>query len=829
MIIGAFETPSVSVVVVNYNGKHHLEACLMSLLDMDYPRDRLELILVDNGSSDGSVSYVHDRFPSVRVVENEGNLGFARANNIGARFASGELLAMLNNDTKVDRKWLTGLVAELRPSEGIVCAGSVILSWDGRLIDFMGGGLNFYGHGMQPGFGTRHCPDTSNQCPRLVPFACGGAMLIDRQTFLEVGGFDEDYFAFFEDVDLGWRLWLSGYKVVLVSKAIVYHRHHGTARKIPAHQLHVLYERNALMTLFKNYEQRNLDKVLPAALMLLVERELLQSGVDREAFRLGSRDRKATQKVARVGLAGLVAVDDLIQHLDEVLRKRQEVQARRRRSDAEVFAVWDVALDDPSFPGGEYLRAQRKLMAAMKLENYLPVPTRKHVLLLCHEPIGERMAGPAIRYWELACALSKEFDVCLGHPGQPGLAGRGFTVSTYDRAQYETLAAVVDWADVIVSYGYLLGIFPQLADAGKPLVADIYDVFILENLEHHRYLSLADQERVATANLSDLNGELKSADFYLCASERQRDYWLGMLVANGRLGPRTYAADRTLRSLIDVVPFGVQSSSPQRNGSVLKGVHPQIQQSDKLLIWGGGLWDWFDPQTLVRALALIRDRRSDVKLYFMAKQHLDPDTVPEMRAATETMALSRDLGLLDSHVFFGDWIPYDRRSDYLLEADLGISLHLDGAETRFAFRTRLLDYIWAALPIVTTGGDVLGDLVDSHGLGRVVRPGDVEGVAEAILALLAEENLRERLLPKFAGVAESLTWEKATEPLRRYLREPRFAPDREAGLERVGAADRKTPYRALPVKALGILREGGAKSLLWEARQYMRWWWLYRK
>ncbi|MHB9090870.1 MAG: glycosyltransferase, partial [Chloroflexota bacterium] len=87
----------------------------MSLLDMDYPRDRLELILVDNGSSDGSVSYVHDRFPSVRVVENEGNLGFARANNIGARFASGELLAMLNNDTKVDRKWLTGLVAELRP------------------------------------------------------------------------------------------------------------------------------------------------------------------------------------------------------------------------------------------------------------------------------------------------------------------------------------------------------------------------------------------------------------------------------------------------------------------------------------------------------------------------------------------------------------------------------------------------------------------------------------------------------------------------------------------------------------------------------------------
>src|SRR5439155_7651017 len=96
-------------------------------------------------------------------------------------------------------------------------------------------------------------------------FACGGSMLVQRDVFLAVGGFDPDYFAFFEDVDLGWRLWLLGYRVTLTPSAITYHRHHGTTNVIPNHRVHVLYERNALYTIYKNYDEEHLDRILPAS------------------------------------------------------------------------------------------------------------------------------------------------------------------------------------------------------------------------------------------------------------------------------------------------------------------------------------------------------------------------------------------------------------------------------------------------------------------------------------------------------------------------------------------------------------------------------------
>ena len=207
--------PTVSVVVLNYNGLKHLEPCFTSLMELDYPADKLQLVLVDNGSRDGSLDFMGAAFPSVTVMSTGGNLGFAAGNNYGAERASGEYVAFLNNDTRVEREWLREMVKSLvaGKEDGVVCTSSLMLDWSGKKIDFQAGGVNFHGFGFQPSYGRPY--ERTEIVPRELLFACGGSMLIDRKLFLDVGGFDPDYFAFFEDVDLGWRLWILGYKVTL--------------------------------------------------------------------------------------------------------------------------------------------------------------------------------------------------------------------------------------------------------------------------------------------------------------------------------------------------------------------------------------------------------------------------------------------------------------------------------------------------------------------------------------------------------------------------------------------------------------------------------------
>jgi GT2 family glycosyltransferase/glycosyltransferase involved in cell wall biosynthesis len=831
----SLQTPRVSVVVVNFNGKRHLEPCFSSLLHLDYPPECLELLLVDNGSTDGSLELIRRLFPTVKIVENGENLGFARANNIGVRHASGELVATLNNDMRVDERWLRHMVAALDRERGVVCAGSAILSWDGRRVDFMGGRLNFTGHGLQPDYGAVYRP-VGDERPRLTPFACGGAMLIDRQTYLAAGGFDEDYFAFFEDVDLGWRLWLMGYQVALVPAAVVYHRHHGTARRLATHKLAVLYERNALSTMIKNFDQQTLEKALPAALLLLMERGLRQGKIDQSAFSLSSPASADAQTSSRLGLANLVAAHQVIEQLPQLMAKREAVQALRQRSEAEIFRLWNIPLAMPTLPGSDYLQIQHTVVAAMGLDKRLATLSGRRVLIVAHEAVGARMSGPAIRYWEIARALAGSYDVRLAHPDQVAAEGDGFAVVSYSRGDYRSLAPQVDWADVVLAYGYVLVGLPELADCGKPLVVDLYDIFLVEELTHHLRLPAGDQERAAADQPAILQTVLQAGDFFLCSSERQRDFWLGTLAAQGRINPRTLGTDQSLRSLIDVVPFGLPAAPPTHARQVLKGVHPKIAASDKVLLWGGGLWDWFDPLTLIKAMAKVREQRTDVKLYFLARQHYSGGNTEPMLVGQEAARLARELAVLDECVFFGDWVPYADRANYLLEADLGVSLHSEGLETHFAFRTRLLDYIWAGLPILATEGDTLGDLAAAAGLGRKIPAGDVEAVAGAILSLLAEDDLRVRLAPAFAAARERMTWERAVAPLVGFLQQPRFAPDHEAG--RLLSAERRalrstggikaTPYVALPLKALRILREGGWSSLRWEIGRYLNWWKLYR-
>jgi len=439
------------------------------------------------------------------------------------------------------------------------------------------------------------------------------------------------------------------------------------------------------------------------------------------------------------------------------------------------------------------------------------------VALITNDAIGAKMAGPGIRYWELAGALARRgFDVQLLVPpyvppeGDPP-TGQAFTV-TAPRTAAE-LRALAAESDVLMTLGIVLAYYPFLATLGKPLVGDLYDPFLLAGLQRTTAEPLPRQLEANRHYLAALHTLLRAGDFFLCAAEKQRDYWLGMLSALGRLNPYTYAHDPTFRRLIDVLPFGMPAQPPVHTQAVLKGVHPGIGPDDKVLLWGGGLWNWFDAPTLIRALPLILGQRDDVKLFFMGTRRPNA-SVSRMDAVDEAVALSKSLGLHGTHIFFNDWVPYEQRQNYLLEADVGLSLHLDYVETRFAFRTRLLDYLWAGLPIVATAGDVLGEDLAAWGLATLAPPQDVEAVAAQVLAWLADDAARAAYRARAQEIAAGYRWDAVVEPLAAFCAAPRFAADRERALGHEEGWGGKVRL---------ALQTGGPRELWRQLRAYLRW------
>lgn len=379
------------------------------------------------------------------------------------------------------------------------------------------------------------------------------------------------------------------------------------------------------------------------------------------------------------------------------------------------------------------------------------------VLVISNDVVGSQMAGPAIRYVQLARHLSRRFDVTLVVPTTPDVSPPGIEIVVEpdpDRA-----GRLGRRYDVAVTQVLSISAMNALARSDTRTIFDLYVPFMIENLGF--FADQADPTRREfdyrlTNHLQDT--ALRTGDAFICASERQRDLWLGYLGARGRIGLPGYIHDPDFSELVRVVPFGLDPSPPQHTKQVLKGVVPGIREDDRVLLWGGGIWNWFDPLTLIRAVGQLARTRDDVKLYFLGVTHPNP-SVPAMSMAVRAVELSKELGLLDRHVFFNlGWVPYDERHNYLLEADIGVSTHFDTIETRYAFRTRMLDYFWAGRPIVATGGDTLADLVATRELGLTVRAGDPQELADAITRLLDDDDRYRQAQTNVMAIRNEYSW-----------------------------------------------------------------------
>lgn len=280
----------VSVLVVSWNGRHHLETCLPALEDQDDPGVEWEVLVLDNGSSDGTCRWLRRAHPRVRLVESPVNLGFCRGNVRLVEAARGEWLALLNNDTRPEPGWLRALVEALQESPPDVAAVSgKIVDWEAERLDFGRGVMTFDGHAFQLDF--RRPLDRARMPAEgeELLFACGGNLMIRKESFVRAGGFDEDYFAYLEDVDLGWRLWAAGERIVHAPKAVVRHRSGATSELLGIFHRGFLFERNAWLTAYKNYDEDHWRRLMPVVELAFLSRTrslLAENNPGGETFRM---------------------------------------------------------------------------------------------------------------------------------------------------------------------------------------------------------------------------------------------------------------------------------------------------------------------------------------------------------------------------------------------------------------------------------------------------------------------------------------------------------------------------------------------------------------
>jgi hypothetical protein len=256
----------VSIVIANYNGSHFLKLCLDSLREQTY--HNIEIIVVDNGSSDNSVEMLQRDYPEVRIIQNKKNLGFVSANNQGFRASHGQYILFLNNDTKVDRFFLERLITEITGREkeiGVVFSKLLLFNEPDRL-DAIGSFLTNYGFLYHIGFQEKDHGQYNNLEEIFSPK--GVCFLMPKKLLEEIGAFDEDYFSYFEESDLFWRVWLSARKIRFVPRSIVYHRVGGTCTRLPSHFIDFHSFKNRICTLIKNLGTANLFKILPVHLLL---------------------------------------------------------------------------------------------------------------------------------------------------------------------------------------------------------------------------------------------------------------------------------------------------------------------------------------------------------------------------------------------------------------------------------------------------------------------------------------------------------------------------------------------------------------------------------
>ena len=805
--------PLVSVVIVAYNSLEWLKECLPALTVQTYTP--IEIIVVDNASTDGCAPWLGQYYPDIRVISLGHAQSFAHAINKGIESASGAYFFVLNPDVSLEPDGIAQLVsvAETDPQCGAVGA-KLKFWWAHSFLNGLGNRVGAFSWGTDNCLG--HLDMGQFDHWEYLPSACFAAALIPRYAWEKIGIVDESFPMYYEDSEWCYRARMLGYSIRAAPKAVVYHAFGGRIPSGAESGLTPLKLENAVYG-----RLRFSIKLLGKNLFRFLSNYLVE---DLSGF--SGHLLHGDWPLAR---AYLNAWMKTINSFPELLQQRRFIQSRRVIDDDQLYALqrdmpmtfmwhglpeltWDL-IENHYF----------KLIQAGKTHP-MPesdfIPRRQRLLIISQDIIDTKLAGPGMRYLEIARALKADLDVLLAVPADTSLSESGTTFVRYSEHQPVDLRKIVEECDVVLVSSYLVDKFPFLGSIKARLVVDLYNPTVLENLNYYAEEQMASQENLNKHAVEITNHLVKVGDYFICGNERQRDFWIGVLSANGRINPRIYESDPSLFGLIDIVGIGIPEREPL-SGQVLKGIHPCIPKDSRIVLWGGGIWDWLDPLTLIKAWPSVLTAHPEIRLVFLGTRHPNPQ-IPQHTMAKRAMSLAEEIGQKDQTIIFLEWLSYGDREILLREADIGVTLHPVHAETRYSMRTRVMDYMWAMLPTLITEGDTTSQWIQDYDLGIVVPPNDPEIVAKSLIDLL--DKPKSDWIPTFQKIHDRFSWRRTVEPLRNYCLTGSYAADR---LSRLPEKTRKTgleTWRVRWARARHVYHHEGSRVLLHRTWRYLQWW-----
>ena len=806
---GPVSGPPVSAVIVSFNSREWLQECLPSLFEQTYAP--LEVIIVDNGSQDGTLAWLAAYHTSVKHVRIYPPVSLSQAINRGVELATGEYFLILNPDIRMQKDALAEMVAVAQSDPGVAAvAAKLRLWWAPPFLNGLGNQVGPFTWGTDNGVGYLDLGQFDHW--RELPSACFAAALVPKEAWQAVGPVDEGFPMYYEDSEWCYRSRLLGFKVLAAPRAIVYHAFGG---RIPTGEVQALSPRKLRNVVYGRF--RFAFKITGDHFPHFLRNYCLEDWAN-FTRRVVRRDWAS----ARAYLSGW---KDLLKDLPTLVRLGRALQRRRTVPDEQLFAIqrgMPMALTWNGLPELTWDLVLHYYSPLINSGRTRPMPEmtasrRPHLLVISNDVVDEKMAGPGMRYLEMARALSDGLDVTLAIPSETKLQIPNLNLVRYWEERPGSLQVLVENCDVALVSSYMVEKFPFLQTTHTRLVVDLYDPTILENLHYYLHEPKEAQQALNRHGIDITNRLLKLGDFFICGNERQRDFWLGFLAANERINPLTFQQDTSLRALIEVVGIGFPDRELQPQGKLVRGVHPQVPDEARIVLWGGGIWNWLDPLTLIQAWPQVLAKHPQARLVFLGTRHPNP-LVPMHEMAKKAEALAAEIGEKDRSIIFFEWISYQDREALLHEADAGVALHPIHVETRYSIRTRILDYLWARLPVLVTEGDVTSEWVRQYGLGMVVPPFDPAAVAEALCALL--DRPKEAWKPAFAPLLERFRWSKVVEPLKRYCLEGGYAPDRQ---ERSAPQAANLGPQSRLARAIYIGRTDGLRALFHRLWRHLQW------
>lgn len=314
---------------------------------------------------------------------------------------------------------------------------------------------------------------------------------------------------------------------------------------------------------------------------------------------------------------------------------------------------------------------------------------------------------------------------------------------------------------------------------------------------------------------------LSQGDFFICAGEKQRLYYLGMLTALGRINPVTYN-----KKMIDIVPQAAPSEKAEHTKNVFRG--KIVDENDKVILWAGGIYSWYDAETLIKAMKKVVSNISNAKLIFVGAKN--PMYAPSNKGYLDAFELSKNLGLLNKNIFFTDWLPYNERANMYFESDVAVSTHKEHLEAELSFRTRIVDMLWGGLPVITSERDEMSDYIEKYEAGRVVKIGNYDMLADAIIGLLSDDDMRKRMSGNARRIIDDeLSWDKAVKPIDEFCKNPKIAEDKIDELAINSYLSVTMPRYSMGMEIKSLLyhakrayKKGGLKELKGGVQRYVK-------